>query len=636
MRTNQMKKLLLLAIATCVALTMSASPAPSYSTYLGGSCDESGHRISGDSAGNMYVTGQTDSTDLPTTSGAFQATKNEGYDAFVTKLNSAGNGILFSTYLGGSGDDFGRDIRVDASGTYIYVVGTTTSADFPTTANAFQKTNKGGQDVFITKLNATDGTVVYSTYLGGSGTDVGVSVSSDTSGSAYVTGYTNSADFPVAGTLQATKNGGYDAFIVKISPDGSSLVYSTFFGGSGDDFGQGIRVVGPAKFQDAGSVYVAGYTNSTDFPTTSGAFQTSNGGGYDAFVVKINPAGTALVYSTYIGGTDKDVAVGIEWDDNGSAYIAGYTDSADFPVTAGAFQTAKRGGYDAFVTGINPAGTGLVYSTYLGGTGDDYAEGLREDAGNVYLTGHTDSTDFPTVNAIQASKNGGTDAFVAKFNLGGTLLLFSTYFGGSGDDYGRDVRVDGSYAYVTGYTNSTDFPIVAGAFQMANNGGQDGFVAKINTGTDIIVQANIVGLAFAVDGTTYSSPQEFSWVPGASHTIATTSPQAGRTGVRYSWIYWSDGGAISHTVAPTKNTTLTANFITQYYLTMSAGTGGHVSPASSWHTSGSTFSISATASPAYSFSNWTGSGSGSYSGPDNPRSITMIGPITEAATFTHN
>jgi hypothetical protein len=249
-----MKKLLPLAIA-CAALTVSASPAPTYSTYLGGSCDESGHRLSGDSAGNMYVTGQTDSTDLPTTPGDFQATKNEGYDAFLTKINSAGTGILFSTYLGGSGDDSGKDIRVDPSGSYVYVVGTTNSADFPVTANAFQTINKGGQDVFIAKFNATDGTLVWCTLLGGSGTDVATSVSVDPSGNTYVTGYTNSGDFPVAGALQPVKNAGYDAFVAKISADGTSLVYSTFLGGNGDDFGQGIRVVGPAKFQDAGSVY---------------------------------------------------------------------------------------------------------------------------------------------------------------------------------------------------------------------------------------------------------------------------------------------------------------------------------------------------------------------------------------------
>ncbi len=625
-----------------VAAYDTAKPTLIYSTYLGGSGDDLGYRVSGDDAGNIYVTGYTSSTDFPTAAGAFQTTKNGGYDAFVAKVNPTGTGLLYSTYLGGSGDDFGKDIRVDSSGAYVYVTGTTSSTDFPTTAGAFQTVNKGGQDIFVTKLNAADGAVVYSTYLGGSGTDVGVSISVDTSGNAYVTGYTNSADFPVTGALQATRNGGYDAFVAKISPDGTSLVYSTYLGGNGDDFGQSIRVIGSGKFQvGAGTAYVTGYTNSTNFPTTSGAFQTNNNGGYDAFVTKITPDGTGLVYSTYLGGSDKDVGVGIEWNEDGNVYVTGYTESTDFPITLGAFQTTKKGGYDAFVTRFNSDGTAVLYSTYLGGSGDDYAQGFREDAGNAYITGNTDSTDFPTTaNAFQATKNGGYDVFLTKFNPTGAVLLYSTYLGGSGDDFGQDIRVILTNAYVTGTTSSTDFPTTAGAFQTTNNGGQDGFVAKIDTGVDVMVQTSPAGLSFTVDGTTYSTTQEFSWVPGSSHTIATTTPQSGGTGARYAWIYWSDGGAISHTVTPTKNTTFTAKFATQYYLTMNAGTGGTVSPPSSWRTSGTTASITATptnnTSVSYNFSGWTGSGTGSYSGTNNPASITMSGPITETAAFTQN
>ena len=390
-----------------------------YSTYLGGTSYDTGTGIAVDTAGNAYVTGTTGSADFPTTLGAYQTTYGGYDDAFVTKLNPTGTALVYSTYLGGTSYDTGTGIAVDTAGN-AYVTGTTGSADFPTTLGAYQTTYGGNGDAFVTKLNPTGTALVYSTYLGGTSDDVGYGIAVDTAGNAYVTGYTTSYTtspyFPTtAGAYQTSFGGGYDdAFVTKLNPTGTALVYSTYLGGTSDDVGYGIAV------DTAGDAYVAGYTTSP-FPTTAGAYQTTFGGGYDdAFVTKLNPTGTALVYSTYLGGTSYDTGTGIAVDTAGNAYVTGTTGSADFPTTLGAYQTTYGGNGDAFVTKLNPMGTALVYSTYLGGTGNEVGYGIAVDtAGNAYVTGFTTSTtDFPTTaGAYQTSFGGGDDAFVAKFAL---------------------------------------------------------------------------------------------------------------------------------------------------------------------------------------------------------------------------
>jgi hypothetical protein len=388
-----------------------------YSTYLGGSGGDFSYGIAVDGSGNAYVTGQTNSANFPTTSGAFQRTYGGGNtDAFVAKLNPTGTALVYSTYLGGSDNDSGEGIAVDAAGD-AYVTSATASANFPTTAGALQ-TSFGGNgfyDAFVAKLNPTGTALVYSTYLGGSNNDYGAGIAVDAAGDAYLTGYTASTNFPTtAGALQTPYGGGNtDAFVAKLNPTGTALVYSTYLGGTGDDRGLGIAV------DAAGNAYVTGYTASTNFPTTGGAFQRTYGGGgnVDAFVAKLNPMGTALVYSTYLDGSDDDYGVGIAVDAAGNAYVTGITASANFPTTADALQTSYGGGpYDAFLTKLNPTGTALVYSTYLGGTGDDSGLGIAVDAaGNAYVTG-TASTNFPiTAGALQTSYGGSYDAFVTKF-----------------------------------------------------------------------------------------------------------------------------------------------------------------------------------------------------------------------------
>ena len=497
-------------------------PVLSYSTYLGGSANDIGFGIAVDSAGNAYVTGATTSINFPITPGAFQTT---GGVCFVTKLNAAGSALVYSTFLGGCGgdgsdQDYGNEIAVDSSGN-AYVTGFSTSFDFPT-ANAFQARYGGGRaDAFVTKLSADGSALFYSTYLGGSGDDVGQGIAVDSSGNAYVTGLATSFDFPTANAFQpahAADGGLKDAFVAKFNAAGSALLYSTYIGGGGNDFGFGIAV------DSSGNAYVTGQTASSNFPTVN-AFQAaigSSGGNSDAFVTKLNATGSALVYSTYLGGGGGDIGFGIAVDSSGNAYMTGRTSSSNFP-TANAFQAAHAaaGTNDAFVTKLNAAGSALVYSTYLGGSGDDIGFGIAVDSsGNAYVTGRTGSTSFPTANAFQAVKDGITDAFVTKLNATGSALVYSTYLGGSGDDYGRGIAVDSSSnAYVTGSTGSTNFP-TANVFQAVIKGGiTDAFVTKFPAVTAGALPPPQLTQGTAVNGATFQPgmvPGSWAQVKGAN------------------------------------------------------------------------------------------------------------------------
>jgi Bacterial Ig-like domain (group 3)/Beta-propeller repeat len=292
--------------------------------------------------------------------------------------------------------------------------------------------------------------------------------------------------------LQPVYGGGYyDAFVTKLNPTGSALVYSTYLGGSSIEAGRGIAV------DSSGNAYVIGNTGSTDFPTKN-PLQPVWGGDYDdAFVTKLNPTGSALVYSTYLGGSSGDEGNGIAVDSSGNAYVTGYTGSADFP-TKNPLQPANAGGEDAFVSKINAAGSALVYSTYLGGTGGtDVGNGIAVDSSrNAYVTGYTDSTDFPTMNPLQAANggNGYSDAFVAKINPTGSALVYSTYLGGSSQDFGNGIAVDSAgNAYVTGTTSSTDFPTTTNAVQPAGDDNLDAFVTKLNPSGSALLYSSYLG-----------------------------------------------------------------------------------------------------------------------------------------------
>jgi hypothetical protein len=399
-----------------------------YSTYLGGSFggDESfGIDVDGD--GSAYVTGQTLATDFPVTPGAFQTFVAGGIpgDAFVTKVNAAGSALVYSSYLGGSGNEEGLGIAVDAAGS-AYVTGQTGTelpgqVPFPTTPGAFQTApaDAFGGDGFVTKVNASGSALAYSSYLGGSGADRSFDIATDAAGNAYLTGVTASTNFPTtAGAFQTAFAGGFpgDAFVTKVNAAGSGLVYSSYLGGSGDDTG----ILGPSIAVDAdGNAYLTGPPSSSNFPTTPGAFQPTLSGGGDAYVTKVNAAGSALVYSSFLGGSSIEAGIDIAVDANGSVHVTGGTGSSNFPTTAGAFQMMYGGSGDAFVTKVNASGSALTYSSYLGGCNGDTGMGIAVDTlGTVYVGGGTGSTDFPTsAGALQTTYGGSGDAFVTKLDV---------------------------------------------------------------------------------------------------------------------------------------------------------------------------------------------------------------------------
>ncbi len=448
----------------------------SYSTYLGGSdsgiedSPESGYAIAVDSSGSAYVTGLTGATDFPTSSGFEDVSRDsQNGTAFVTKINATGTALVYSTYLGGSGQEQGNGIAVDAAGN-AYVTGTTESFDFPT-VNPFQDSIDIAVSAFVTKLNAAGSALVYSTYLSGNTGSYGNGIAVDSGGSAYVTGVATGSGFPTLNAYQADASQG-GAFVTKFAPSGAVLTYSTYLHGSVGESANGIAV------DSAGDAYVTGYTFSPDFPTVN-AFQSTisvPANTYTAFVTKFNAAGSALIYSTFLGGTtNSSSGAAIAVDPAGSAYVAGVTQATDFPTTPNAFQSTSDGvgvaHQAAFVTKFDPSGATLTYSSYLGtgGSGGAAATGIAVNAlGEAFVTGSASGASFPSVNSVQPTDPGSTNAFLTQFNASGSALLFSTYLGGSQDQGATGVALDASgNAYLTGYTSSTDFPIL-NALQATN------------------------------------------------------------------------------------------------------------------------------------------------------------------------
>jgi uncharacterized protein (TIGR03437 family) len=385
-----------------------------YSTYLGGSGEDSGTGIAAAADDSAYVTGATASSNFPTTKGAFQTAPGGSSDSFVAKLSPEGSTLAYSTLLGGNGTDAAVGIAVDSSGN-AYVTGTTSSTNFPTTTGAFQTSGAGGVEGFVSKLNGEGSALVYSTYLGGEGQDNTSGIAVDSEGNAYVTGWTYSKNFPTtAGAFQTAFAGGYtDAFVSKLDAGGAALRYSTLLGGTGDDDGRRVAV------DTSGSAYVTGRTNSINFPTTPEAFQTSARGGYDGYVAKLNAEGTALAYSTYLGGSGSDWGAGLAVDASGNAHVTGLTNSANFPTSADRIQRSRRPGWEAFVVKLDAAGKTPLYSSYLGGLGDDIGAAIAVDsAGNAYVTGQTGSADFRiTPEAFQQAAGNSNNPFVTKIDF---------------------------------------------------------------------------------------------------------------------------------------------------------------------------------------------------------------------------
>ncbi len=466
-------------------LPLVIDPAYKFSTYLGGTGLDWGNGIAVDSAGNAYVAGYTSSTDFPLAH-AFQSTfpTKSGYSletGFVTKFNAAGTTLLYSTYFGG-GDDASQmaSVAVDSAGD-AYIAGTTFATDYPT-VNAIQSSNGGNDDAVVAELNPTGSALIYSTYLGGSGYDYANGIAVDSTGAAFVTGTTNSPAFPVANAFQNTYGGNGDVFVAKIAPAGGSLAYSTFLGGAGQDNGAGIAV------DASGNAYVTGDTASGSFPLANAEQATYGGGGFDAFVSKLNATGSALIYSTFLGGSDWDIGNALAVDSSGQAYVTGYTWSADFP-TANALQSTRPNNnlYPdvAFVAKFNAAGSAFVYSTYLDGSNETTGYGIAADsAGDAYVTGLNFSTDFPTANPLPGACTSSGDVFVSRLNASGSALMFSSCFGGSAEDTGQAIALgQGGNVYLTGETGSFDFPMVNALYPTMTdpyaNLAQNAFVTKI-------------------------------------------------------------------------------------------------------------------------------------------------------------
>jgi Beta-propeller repeat len=434
-------------------LPLVIDPVLTFALSIGGSGTDVGTGVSKDAAGNIYLAGWTDSTDFSSASPVLP--RSRGVDAWVMKLDAVTRALVYLTYLGGAGDDRALGIAADADG-LVYVCGVTTSPDFPV-MHAQQPTLAGGRDGFVAKLDGA-GRLLYSTYIGGSGDDSANAIAADRSGSAYVTGETDSPNLPVRTPIQAALAGGHDAFIAKFGTSGE-LTYATYLGGSGADRGLGIAV------DPSGAAYITGSTESINFPVLAALQPAKAGGLQDAFVAKLNAAGTALVYSTYLGGsggsvTNPEQGLSIAVDTAGNAYVVGSTNSTDFPVV-NAFQSGYAGAggaSDAFAAKLNPAGSKLLYSTYLGGVGMDVATSVRVDtAGAALVAGYTNSPDFPTVQQV-ASGGGMYDAFLVKLANTGNQLLFSTLLGGQQNDSASSLS-GVNETVVVGATSSADlFP----------------------------------------------------------------------------------------------------------------------------------------------------------------------------------
>lgn len=455
-----------------------------YSTYLGGNGDDAGNSIAVDQNNNIYVTGSTASTNFPTMNPAYPANASLD-DVFVTKIDPSGANLIYSTYVGGSGMDHGSAIAVDSTGN-AYVAGRvdSTSVDFPTTPGVIGPTYRGGDfDAIVLKLNPQGNSLVYSTYLGAEENDSAEGIAVDSAGIAYVTGGTKSSGFPTTvNAYQGNRAGDTDAYLTKYNATATGLLYSTYLGGGGTDRGSGVAV------DNSGNAYLAGFTSSADFPTEN-AFQTSFGGAFDAFVARFDTTQSGLssiLFCTYLGGSADDKGNGIAIDGASNLYIVGQTSSGNFPVLNPA-QATSGGNYDGFIAKVSNAGA-KVYATFLGGGADDRGTGIAVNSANeAYVTGFTLSSNFPTVNPIQIANGGGADAFLAKLDSAGSMFLYSTYFGGNQHENtagtiiaSNPIALDSaSHAYITGYTASPNLPTVFPQ-QTFKGAGQDAFIAKVS------------------------------------------------------------------------------------------------------------------------------------------------------------
>ena len=453
-------------------------PVLTYATYLGGSLGDEARGIAADAAGNTYIVGSTVSIDFPSTT---RGQTFGGQDVFVAKLNPSGRALEWAAYIGGSGSDTGAGIAIDAAGA-VYITGQTASTNFPVTPNAPQPVLAGGSavtDAFAVKLAPNGQTLVYATYLGGTLSDNGNAIFVDNTGAAFVAGRTDSTDFPSTTRDVLPPRGAGDAFVAKLSTDGSTFVYASILGGFALDSANSVVV------DLSGAAIVTGETRSENFPVTEVAYQKERRGNSDAFIAKLAPNGASLLFSTYLGGDGQEAGRAVAIDRFGSVYAAGSTGSPNLPVSFNGAQRAASLLPDAFVAKLDSTGSSLVYGTYLGGDAEDQANAITVDAsGSAYVAGQTISANFPVINdgplAAEGPK-GGFDGFVTRVSSGGNFLQFSTLFGGSGTDAILGLANDGrGRIWVAGTTDSTNLPASTGALAARAPGVTDGFVALLS------------------------------------------------------------------------------------------------------------------------------------------------------------
>lgn len=473
------------------SLPLVIDPQLNYSTLLGGALTDQAYAVATDPAGNAYITGTTLSVNFPTTGNAMRTSLQGSRDAFVSKLDPSGKTLLYSTYLGGNGEDYGYSIAVDPAGSS-YITGSTASTNFPISLNAFQSALTGASsipDAFLTKLNPAGSDIIYSTYFGGAQTEAGYGVAVDGGGNAYVAGRIQSYNYFPIPSLLPPRGGSGDAFVAKFNPTGSGLVFWSFYGGTGLDYANAITL-------DAdNSIYITGETRSGDLPTTTGAYSNFLPGLAAAFVAKFSRSGISLTYATYYGGNSTDAGYGITVDAEGNAYVCGQSTSINLPVRGTSIQTGPAVPPDAFILKLNPLGNSIVYSSYIGGLGEDQCNGIAVDrSGATYLALQTTSSDMPVLAEVTAppgglgaggtfpfAYSGNLDGHILKIDPSGRRLIYASYLGGTQNDSVRGVALGANGdTYFSGFSESTGFQTTPDSLQSKLAGIFDGFLLRLS------------------------------------------------------------------------------------------------------------------------------------------------------------
>ncbi len=619
------------ALSTCAGIMLMLTGSQTvfagleWSTFLGGSSDDSGYAVAVDSTGCVYVTGRAGGSSFPTQSG-YDESFNGDMDSFVTKFESSGAGIVYSTFIGGSGGENSYNLLVNNGGE-AYVAGNTNSSDFPTTTGAYDRSYHAASDIVVFKLNAAGNGLSFSTLLGGNANECAYGLVLDSSGNVYISGITDSTNFPVT---TGSHQGYYDAYVCKFDADCSDLLYAMYIGGNASERAYGLAV------DSAGCAYAAGWTQSENFPTTSGAYDASLGGDTDSFIAKVNSAGTGLVYSTYLGGSGDDYGTAALVDASGCVYVSGATGSAGL-ATSGAYQETKASSSDAFVAKLDADGSDLEFFTYLGGNGSDGNSHIAFDSsGDIIVTGDTESSDFPvTAGTYQCLCGGETDVFVCRLDSGGSDLEYSTYLGGSDyDNAGWKTEIDDSgCVYVAGYTESSDFPVTSGAWDETQNGGGDAFVTKLSMVASPAIYTVTVFSIPPCSGSVGKNPNKNLYAYGEQVTL--TAFPAYRYGFNH-WAGDANGSENPKTVMVTGNMNIAAYFTNTFTLTTSVSPLGvgfvdKYPNKQTYAYNEVVMLVAYTEDYEYEFSYW----SGDLGGSQNPEYITMTGNASVTANFTY-